>query len=263
MNKLFASIRWKILLAFLLIIGLSFLVMAGTLTNMLSRYLYEQRIRQDRTGLEKWAVQTAPSLYAAQMDKVARQLTEAGNELGGRVLLLDADGKVQGDSFSEMVGMRLAYPEVASILVQGRTADYGIHSLTDDTVKGGEALLNRVAGEGWVSLSTAGVVHASQVIGVLVLVSSVRGLFKFKYVLNRMHAAAMGDTLGILFVLLGLIVSASDLWLVAKLGLIIVFLWTANPVGSHLIARLEVNTNPIWEKEVEKIQAKEQHHGRL
>lgn len=99
--------------------------------------------------------------------------------------------------------------------------------------------------------------------GLFVLVSSVRGLFKFKYVLNRMHAAAMGDTLGILFVLLGLIVSASDLWLVAKLGLIIVFLWTANPVGSHLIARLEVNTNPIWEKEVEKIQAKEQHHGRL
>ena len=184
MNKLFASIRWKILLAFLLIIGLSFLVMAGTLTNMLSRYLYEQRIRQDRTGLEKWAVQTAPSLYAAQMDKVARQLTEAGNELGGRVLLLDADGKVQGDSFSEMVGMRLAYPEVASILVQGRTADYGIHSLTDDTVKGGEALLNRVAGEGWVSLSTAGVVHASQVIGVLVLVSSVREMMQNLYLLQ-------------------------------------------------------------------------------
>lgn len=184
MSKLFSSIRWKILLAFLLIIGLSFLVMAGTLTNMLGRYLYEQRIRQDRTGLEKWAVQTAPSLYAAQMDKVAKQLTEAGNELGGRVLLLDADGKVQGDSFGEMAGMRLAYPEVASVLVQGRTGDYGIHTLTGEAPAGSEALLSRMAGEGWVSLSTAGVIQASQVIGVLVLASSVRAMMQNLYLLQ-------------------------------------------------------------------------------
>ncbi len=99
--------------------------------------------------------------------------------------------------------------------------------------------------------------------GLFILVASVRGVYKFHYVLNRMHAAAMGDTLGILFVLLGLIVSASDLWLIVKLILIIVFLWIANPVGSHLIARLEVNTNPIWEKDLDRLQAEEEHHGRL
>lgn len=99
--------------------------------------------------------------------------------------------------------------------------------------------------------------------GLFILVSSVRGVYKFRYVLNRMHAAAMGDTLGILFVLLGLIVSASDLWLTAKLILIIVFLWIANPVGSHLIARLEVNTNPLWEKDLERLETEEGHHGRL
>ena len=32
------------------------------------------------------------------------------------------------------------------------------------------------------------------------------GVFRFRYVLNRMHAAATGDTLGIGFALLGLIV---------------------------------------------------------
>lgn len=184
MNRLFAGIRWKILLAFLLIIGLSFMVMANTLTNMLGRYLYEQRIRQDRTGLEKWAVQTAPSLYTAQTEKLLRQLTQAGNELGGRVLLLDADGKVQGDSFGEMTGMRLAYPEVASILVQGKTADYGIHSLTGESLAGGDKLPKRFSGEGWVSLSTAGVVHFSQVVGVLVLVSSLHDMMQGLYLLQ-------------------------------------------------------------------------------
>ena len=58
----FASIRWKVLLAFFFIIGLSFLIMAGTLTNMLGDYLFSARIRSDRAGLEKWAVMAAEPL---------------------------------------------------------------------------------------------------------------------------------------------------------------------------------------------------------
>ena len=69
------------------------------------------------------------------------------------------------------------------------------------------------------------------------------GVFKFKYVLNRMHAAAMGDTLGIGFSLAGLMVLSGFSFTTLKMGLIIVFLWLASPVSSHLIARLEVTTN--------------------
>ena len=43
-------------------------------------------------------------------------------------------------------------------------------------------------------------------IGVFFSIVSVLGTFRFKFVLNRMHSAAMGDTLALLFVLLGLIV---------------------------------------------------------
>ncbi len=69
------------------------------------------------------------------------------------------------------------------------------------------------------------------------------GIFKFKYVLNRMQAAAMGDTLGIGFALLGLIVMNGWNFVSAKLLFVLVFLWFASPVSSHLIARLEVTTN--------------------
>jgi len=167
-----------------LIIGLSFVVMAGTLTNMLGDYLFEQRIRQDRAGLEKWAVQAAPALHAADTRELSRMLTQAGNELGGRVLLLDSDGKVQSDSFMEMNGMRLKNREVASILVQGRSADYGIHSLDGRTVDTPGALALGRDTEGWVSMGTAGIVHASQVIGVMVLVSSVNEMMTNLYVLQ-------------------------------------------------------------------------------
>ncbi|NLB38310.1 MAG: monovalent cation/H(+) antiporter subunit G [Clostridiales bacterium] len=82
--------------------------------------------------------------------------------------------------------------------------------------------------------------------GLIILLTSVIGVFKFNYVLNRMHAAAMGDTLGILFCLIGLTISAPDIWVAMKLLLIIAFLWLASPVSSHLIARLEVTINPRW-----------------
>ncbi len=69
------------------------------------------------------------------------------------------------------------------------------------------------------------------------------GLYHFKYVLNRMHAAAMGDTLGIGFSLLGLIIINGLNMVSLKLFLVIVFLWVSSPTSSHLIARLEVSTD--------------------
>ncbi len=70
------------------------------------------------------------------------------------------------------------------------------------------------------------------------------GLYHFKYVLNRMHASAMGDTLGIGFSLLGLIILNGLNMTSLKLFLIVVFLWISSPTSSHLIANLEVSTDP-------------------
>lgn len=79
--------------------------------------------------------------------------------------------------------------------------------------------------------------------GLLIFVFEIIGVFRFKYVLNRMHAAAMGDTLGIGFCLLGLIVMNGLNFTSLKLFLVILFLWFSSPVSSHLIARLEVTTD--------------------
>ena len=37
------------------------------------------------------------------------------------------------------------------------------------------------------------------IVGLLMFIVEVFGVYRFKYVLNRMHAAAMGDTLGIAY----------------------------------------------------------------
>lgn len=79
------------------------------------------------------------------------------------------------------------------------------------------------------------------------------GVFRFKYVLNRMHAAAMGDTLGIGFSLIGLIIMSGFNFTSLKLFFVIVFLWFSSPASSHLIARLEIATNEEQEKHYREI----------
>lgn len=80
-------------------------------------------------------------------------------------------------------------------------------------------------------------------IGMGIFFAEIFGVFRYKYVLDRMHAAAMGDTLGISFSLLGLMIFSGLNFTTLKMALVIAFLWCASPVSSHLIARLEVTTN--------------------
>lgn len=80
-------------------------------------------------------------------------------------------------------------------------------------------------------------------VGLFVCCVGVYGVFKLKYAANRMHAAALNDTLGVSFCLVGLAISAPDGFTALKILLVVVFLWLASPVASHLLCRLEVETN--------------------
>ena len=92
-------------------------------------------------------------------------------------------------------------------------------------------------------------------IGLVIFLIQMIGVFRFKYVLNRMHAAAMGDTLGIGCCLLGLIVMKGFSFTSLKLLLVIIFLWFSSPVSSHLIARLEVATDEEPQKHYRQLAA--------
>lgn len=81
------------------------------------------------------------------------------------------------------------------------------------------------------------------IIGLLTFALEVFGSYRYEFVLNRMHAAALGDTLGIGISLTGLIIFSGLNFTSLKMLLVIVFLWFASPVSSHLISRLEVMTD--------------------
>ena len=88
-------------------------------------------------------------------------------------------------------------------------------------------------------------------LGLFVLGVATLGIFRFNYILNRLHVAAKCDTLGAFLVLAGLMVLEGISPVSIKMFSIIVFLWVTNPVASHLIGKTEVLTNPQLEKECE------------
>lgn len=91
----------------------------------------------------------------------------------------------------------------------------------------------------WIRFTAVAVLTAA---GLLLTVCSVFGVFRFRSALNRMHAAAVGDTLGLSLVLLGLIVAEGFTAVSLKDLIVLVFFWIASPVASHVLARLEVTT---------------------
>lgn len=86
--------------------------------------------------------------------------------------------------------------------------------------------------------------------GMFCIAVAVLGLFRFNYVLNRMHAASIADTLGLLLCVLGLMLLALDFFHVLRLGLAVIFLWMASPVCSHIIAKTEILTNTKIEERI-------------
>ena len=175
----------RILLAFLLIVGLSFYVMASSLSRMVGDFLFEERITNDRAQLEILAERLSPALRGRDMDSLRHEMLLSGSEMGGRVLLLDENGKVQLDTYGTLNGQLLTVSEVKSILVLGNQVDYGIRD-----VETGEKLdtdsmlfLSRKQGQ-WESYCAAAVVYESSIIGVLLLISPVDAMMQRLYLLQ-------------------------------------------------------------------------------
>ena len=123
-----ASIRWKILLAFFVIVGLSFAVAATNLTGLVRDYLFEQKTREDSLLTAKAAAAAAPFFDTADPEEIHRVLAENAQSMDGRLMLIDQDGKVQYDTMRDMSGRRLQMEEVLLVLTGSSEQAYGIHS---------------------------------------------------------------------------------------------------------------------------------------
>lgn len=70
--------------------------------------------------------------------------------------------------------------------------------------------------------------------------SAVLGLYKFRFPINKMHATALGDTLGLISAVVAIILLTGFSLTSLKLALIPVFAFITSPVTTHLLAKTEV-----------------------
>ncbi len=84
----------------------------------------------------------------------------------------------------------------------------------------------------------------------LSFLAEVLGVWRFGYVMNRMHAAGIGDTMGFFLVAAGLVVSANSFADVCKLVLLVFFLWFSSPASTHFLGQVEYFTNQMAMDEI-------------
>ena len=79
--------------------------------------------------------------------------------------------------------------------------------------------------------------------GVVIFLVEIFGMYRFRFVLNRMQIAATGDTLGLGLCLIGLMIANGANLVTAKMLLVLLFFWIASPVSSHVLSRMEYTTD--------------------
>lgn len=74
--------------------------------------------------------------------------------------------------------------------------------------------------------------------GLFVELTALLGVNRFRFSLNRIHAASLGDTLGLFLIACALGVYSGFSAVTVKLCLMVVFLWLSSPVSGHLLGEL-------------------------
>ena len=90
--------------------------------------------------------------------------------------------------------------------------------------------------------------------GSFFMITAVIGNFRFRNAPCRMHAAGLGDTLGILMLFVGLLILCGLSVFTLKLIIIVLLLWMTSPVASHMIMRMQIENGftPDGRKENKK-----------
>ena len=79
--------------------------------------------------------------------------------------------------------------------------------------------------------------------GLFAVFTAILGLFRFDFALNRLHASAVADTLGLGLMALGAAIAVGWSAVCWKLALVVVLQWCTSPLSGHMLAQLEYRTD--------------------
>ncbi len=86
--------------------------------------------------------------------------------------------------------------------------------------------------------------------------TAVIGVYRFGFILNRMHSAGIGDTIGLLSVMAAVLIATGPGTDSLKMVLLIVFMWFSSPASSHFLSQVEYYTNEHLYRHTDRIPEK-------
>ena len=158
---------------------MAFYVIATSLINLVGDYLFQTKVNAETATVREMATRFAQQFARGDAELLYEDALAAGRSLEGRLLILDMDGKVQIDTFSQYNGWRLGHPEVISVL-NGQDYDYGFHlqsgGQTSETRALFDFLRNTQTGQQWVGYFTAALISNNSRLGVVLYSVSVQDM---------------------------------------------------------------------------------------
>ena len=133
-SKRFYTVRWRMIISYLLITLVGFAIVLVSLTSIVENYLVNQRVTEQQESVTSFSF--GLSEYVSEMDvtRLYNSAVDYSQKMSGRVLIVDNSGVVQVDALSVLNGQALGYTEINSVLYGGSNADFGFHK----TLRNGE-----------------------------------------------------------------------------------------------------------------------------
>lgn len=92
------------------------------------------------------------------------------------------------------------------------------------------------------------------ILGILFILAGSIGILRLPDFYSRTHSISKSDTLGVIFVILGLVIYEGFTQSSVKLVFIAIFIALSNPIGSHALARaaLKKGIKPLLGDDLDK-----------
>ena len=169
--------RTKILIAFLLVIGVSFYLVTASTIRLVGDSLFADTVKTGMTSAAELSAMLGERYPHEDADAFYQRLMQAARSGGGRLLVVDMDAKVQYDTFDEQCGTRLALAEVHTVVSGEVESDYGFHQVMDGTQQAPsvlDPLTGRDVNRTWAGCFVSALVSGSERCGALVMIVSVQ-----------------------------------------------------------------------------------------
>ena len=157
---------------------MSFYLVAASTIRLVGDSLFEDTIRQRMIGVSELSASLGERMQQESADVFYQHLLQAARSGGGRLLVVDMDGKIQFDTFDQKCGTRLQLAEVHSLLGGEKESDYGFHLTDGNGRQQAPSVLDKISGRDisriWVGCFTSALIAGEERLGALVMVASVQ-----------------------------------------------------------------------------------------